>query len=65
MLAAAALAAPLVAVNERHPQVLHAAELETIVAAWPDGTVQAECGATGLRLLRLPDIGDDEPTMVP
>lgn len=46
----AMIAAPLIAVSARWPRVLHAADMETICQAWPDGTVTAPCGATRLRL---------------
>lgn len=57
----AALAAPLTAISRRWPTVLHAAEMETIISAWPNGTVTAACGKARLRLLAW---GADR-TMVP
>lgn len=56
----AVFAAPLVAISARWPKTLHAASAPAIVKAWPDGTVTAECGVTGLRLLGagLSDGGD-------
>lgn len=42
--------APLVAISPRSPVILHAADQVAIARAWPDGTLVAECGATGLLL---------------
>ena len=51
LLIEACLNAPLIAVNPRWPSVLHAAEMDTIIKAWPDGTVTSVCGKQRLRLL--------------
>lgn len=52
----AAFHAPLCAVSKRWPRVVHAAELEEIIRAWPRKSgrqrlIVAPCGASGLRLL--------------
>lgn len=47
----AMLDAPLIAVSKRHPYMLHAVDGGEVAGAWPDGTVTAPCGRSGLRLL--------------
>lgn len=48
----ACLLAPLTAMSKRWPGTFHAAEIATIIDAWPNGTVTASCGATRLRLVQ-------------
>jgi hypothetical protein len=56
MLIEAALNAPLIAINPRWKNVMHAAEMETIIDAWPNGTVTSVCGKPRLRLLAGPGL---------
>lgn len=48
------LAAPLVGVRKRWPDVLHAVTDDGLpIKTWPHGTARSACGLTGVRLLSL------------
>lgn len=48
---AAALHAPLVAVDPAARTVLHAATMDAVVNGWERGEVSAACGTVGLKLM--------------
>jgi hypothetical protein len=48
---AAALAAPLIGVRKRWPDIHHAIDLDAVCEGWDRGTYRSACGLTGLRMV--------------
>lgn len=54
-LLAAMFTAPLIGVNLRYPERLHAVDMDVLPAAWPNRCVSAPCGAKRLRIMKSGD----------